>query len=293
VRLFFAIWPPAKTAHALNRWANAVMHEVGGTLTPTANIHLTLAFLGDADPALAQNAAKAVSAARHALHIDDGQYWSHNKIVWVGPKSADLGQRFDVRAGRAVSAVLAPRARAHTPVYLVSTLVNRYRSYLLKQETQVLLITERPWGQPMSKDWITPELIPSDLSAAKPDPDFAGFYLPSLVIANEGAAKAIAFPQLELVPLLLGSQTRWLLNSRITLRRFRSQSADVTQVPSGAILLMNKADFYSDDLPGESCCFWFHDGNFPRFLMCNEGFRSRVQDANLSGLSFRLLGHAF
>jgi RNA 2',3'-cyclic 3'-phosphodiesterase len=88
VRLFFALWPPPKTAHALNRWANAVMHEVGGTLTPPANIHLTLAFLGDADPARAQAAAKAVSAARHELHIDDGQYWSHNKIVWVGPRSA-------------------------------------------------------------------------------------------------------------------------------------------------------------------------------------------------------------
>ena len=56
---------------------------------------------------------------------------------------------------------------------------------------------------------------------------------------------------------------------------------------------MRKADFYADDIPGEACCFWFHDGNFPRFLLCNEGFRARVQAAALSGLSFKLLGHAF
>jgi 2'-5' RNA ligase len=93
VRLFFAVWPPPRTAHALGKWANEVMRDAGGRPTASENIHLTLAFLGEADPARAHNAAQRVRGVRHQLAIDEAQYWKHNKIVWVGPKSmaAPLG----------------------------------------------------------------------------------------------------------------------------------------------------------------------------------------------------------
>jgi 2'-5' RNA ligase len=87
VRLFFALWPPAKTAHALAKWTHDVAQGSGGTPTPSDNIHLTLAFLGDADPGKAYNAAQRVQGVRHALPIDHAQYWKHNKIVWVGPQA--------------------------------------------------------------------------------------------------------------------------------------------------------------------------------------------------------------
>ena len=87
MRLFFALWPPPKTAHALAQWAAAVARETGGTLTRTENIHLTLAFLGDADPDKAHNAASRVQGARFSLPIDHAHYWKHNKIVWVGPQA--------------------------------------------------------------------------------------------------------------------------------------------------------------------------------------------------------------
>jgi RNA 2',3'-cyclic 3'-phosphodiesterase len=87
VRLFFALWPPAKTAHALARWTHEVAHDTGGTPTASDNIHLTLAFLGEADPGKAYNAAQRVQGARHALPIDQAHYWKHNKIVWVGPQT--------------------------------------------------------------------------------------------------------------------------------------------------------------------------------------------------------------
>src|SRR5205814_4054913 len=87
VRLFFAQWPPAKTARALAQWTHQVARETGGTPTPSDNIHLTLAFLGEADPAKAFNAGQRVQAARHALPIDHAHYWKHNKIVWVGPQT--------------------------------------------------------------------------------------------------------------------------------------------------------------------------------------------------------------
>jgi 2'-5' RNA ligase len=82
VRLFFALWPPAKTAHVLAQWA----HRLDGVATRPESIHLTLAFLGETDPGLAHNAASRVQARRHALPIEEARYWKRNKIVWVGPR---------------------------------------------------------------------------------------------------------------------------------------------------------------------------------------------------------------
>jgi len=87
VRLFFALWPPARTAHALAQWSREVARDTGGTASASEKIHLTLAFLGEADPAKAFNAAQRVQGARHSLPIDHAQYWKHNKIVWVGPQA--------------------------------------------------------------------------------------------------------------------------------------------------------------------------------------------------------------
>jgi 2'-5' RNA ligase len=87
VRLFFALWPPAKTAHALAQWTHEVSRDTGGSPTASDKIHLTLAFLGDGDSAKAQAAAAQVTGRRHALPIEHAHYWKHNKIVWVGPQT--------------------------------------------------------------------------------------------------------------------------------------------------------------------------------------------------------------
>ncbi len=87
MRLFFALWPPARTAHALAQWTHHVAHDTGGTPTASEQIHLTLAFLGEADPGKAFNAAQRVQGSPHALPIDHSHYWKHNKIVWVGPQT--------------------------------------------------------------------------------------------------------------------------------------------------------------------------------------------------------------
>ena len=86
MRLFFALWPPAKTAHALAQWTHEVSRDTGGSPTASDKIHLTLAFLGDGDPTKAQTAATCVQGKRHVLPIDHAHYWRHNKIVWVGPQ---------------------------------------------------------------------------------------------------------------------------------------------------------------------------------------------------------------
>jgi RNA 2',3'-cyclic 3'-phosphodiesterase len=91
VRLFFAIWPAPETAHAMAHWAREVHEETGGSLTPAEKIHLTLAFLGDADAGNARNAAQRVRAPRHVMPVDQAKYWKHNKIVWAGPRAMPPG----------------------------------------------------------------------------------------------------------------------------------------------------------------------------------------------------------
>jgi len=82
VRLFFAAWPPAQTAAALHAWAEGLE----GRAVARENIHLTLAFLGEAGPEKAIDAARRVRGAAHELPIEEAHYWKKNQIVWVGPR---------------------------------------------------------------------------------------------------------------------------------------------------------------------------------------------------------------
>ncbi len=88
MRLFFACWPPAGTAQALARWASEVRNDSGGKLIAVENIHLTLAFLGEAQPESAIAAARQVKAGRHEVPIEAARYVKRNKMVWIGPQSA-------------------------------------------------------------------------------------------------------------------------------------------------------------------------------------------------------------
>jgi 2'-5' RNA ligase len=83
VRLFFAAWPPAQTAVALHAWAAGL----AGRAVARENIHLTLAFLGEADPAKAIAAAGRVRGVRHELPIEEARFWKKNQIVWAGPSA--------------------------------------------------------------------------------------------------------------------------------------------------------------------------------------------------------------
>ena len=60
MRLFFALWPPPEAARALADWANDVASGTAGKPVVAENIHLTLAFLGEADPGEAALGARAV-----------------------------------------------------------------------------------------------------------------------------------------------------------------------------------------------------------------------------------------
>ena len=86
MRIFFALWPPAATASALAGWAREAQRVTGGRVTEEGRIHLTLAFLGEADERRAAQAAARVEAGGHALPLEQAGHWKHNGIVWAGPR---------------------------------------------------------------------------------------------------------------------------------------------------------------------------------------------------------------
>jgi RNA 2',3'-cyclic 3'-phosphodiesterase len=86
MRLFFALWPPPEAARALFDFARETQKVSGGRATAQDKIHLTLAFLGEADPARAIKAARTVQGSPHPLPIEEARYWRENHIVWAGPR---------------------------------------------------------------------------------------------------------------------------------------------------------------------------------------------------------------
>jgi 2'-5' RNA ligase len=86
MRLFFAAWPPAAIAQALSNWARDAQRTCRGNVTREPMIHLTLAFLGDADPDRARALGHAIHRPGVSLRIEQARYWAHNRIVWVGPQ---------------------------------------------------------------------------------------------------------------------------------------------------------------------------------------------------------------
>lgn len=88
-RLFFAIWPTPEIAALLNAWSRTAQVECGGRVTLPANIHLTLAFVGDVSPGRAKRLAECgrrAGGAAHSLALEEARYWKHNRVVWAGPR---------------------------------------------------------------------------------------------------------------------------------------------------------------------------------------------------------------
>lgn len=89
MRLFFALWPPHQTALALAAWARRVKHDLGagGVSGPAANLHLTLAFLGEVEEArLPELRSFPVWGEHHALVLDEVGYWARNSLLWAGAR---------------------------------------------------------------------------------------------------------------------------------------------------------------------------------------------------------------
>ena len=85
-RLFYALWPDARTRDALA----ALQAPVRGRKVTPANLHLTLAFLGSQPRAslpLLDSLLDKLPDQRFTLNIDSYGYFSKARIAWAGPSS--------------------------------------------------------------------------------------------------------------------------------------------------------------------------------------------------------------
>jgi len=90
-RLFFALWPDDPARASLAPLARRVAILGGGRPVPAANLHLTLAFLGDV-PEVRVDAAVRAASAVHAdsfdLTMDRVGSFRRAAVGWAGPSRA-------------------------------------------------------------------------------------------------------------------------------------------------------------------------------------------------------------
>lgn len=94
VRLFFALWPSPQLAASLAGWAEQARPALGGRAMRTETLHLTLAFLGPVDSALADELAAATPEHRlsaGAMAVDCYGVFGRQRILWAGPAETPAG----------------------------------------------------------------------------------------------------------------------------------------------------------------------------------------------------------
>ena len=93
-RLFFALELPNPLQQQLVRWRAENFAEEDGKPVAAANLHLTLAFLGEVSSEtsekLQQLAARIVQPA-FTLDLDDAGHWPRPGVVWLGCQRAPRG----------------------------------------------------------------------------------------------------------------------------------------------------------------------------------------------------------
>lgn len=93
-RVFFAIEIPTKIQRQIVRWRADSFPDDAGRPVAAANMHITLAFLGEISAE--KQAALATMAGRirqpgFTLHLDDAGQWLRSRVVWLGTRQPPRG----------------------------------------------------------------------------------------------------------------------------------------------------------------------------------------------------------
>lgn len=93
-RLFFAIELPAEIQQQVIVWRAAQFSPDAGRPVAAANLHLTLAFLGDVSAekqrALSEMAGR-IRQPGFTLTLDDAGQWLRSRVVWLGTRQPPRG----------------------------------------------------------------------------------------------------------------------------------------------------------------------------------------------------------
>ncbi|MEE3652049.1 MULTISPECIES: RNA 2',3'-cyclic phosphodiesterase [unclassified Brenneria] len=93
-RLFFALSLPESTRQAIVRWRADSFSAQAGRPVAAANLHLTLAFLGDVSEQkelALRTLAGRIRQPEFTLHLNDAGQWPRSGVVWMGCRQAPRG----------------------------------------------------------------------------------------------------------------------------------------------------------------------------------------------------------
>lgn len=88
-RLFFALWPDAKTRKTIAKLVQRVIPHHQGKPVRTDNLHLTLAFLGNVNKAqrdCVETVAESLSITPFSLCLEHLGVFPRAKVLWLGIK---------------------------------------------------------------------------------------------------------------------------------------------------------------------------------------------------------------
>src|SRR5690625_4503287 len=92
MRLFFAYWPSPSKAEEMVPWVRSAHALYGGRMMRTDTLHMTLAFLGEADAPTARQLADACAQWRlpsGSMVLREPGRFRNAKVVWLGPAAQD------------------------------------------------------------------------------------------------------------------------------------------------------------------------------------------------------------
>lgn len=93
-RLFFALSLPETLQHALVNWRAQQFPPDAGRPVAAANLHLTLAFLGDVSAqkeSALRTQADRIRQRPFTLHFNDAGHWPRPGVVWLGCRQSPRG----------------------------------------------------------------------------------------------------------------------------------------------------------------------------------------------------------
>jgi 2'-5' RNA ligase len=93
LRVFFALVPDAATRGSLGLLARDIAVRAGGRAIVDANIHLTLAFIGDVGGEridVLRDVVQALPRERFVLMLDCTGTFRHSEIAWIAPSTVPV-----------------------------------------------------------------------------------------------------------------------------------------------------------------------------------------------------------
>lgn len=120
IRLFFALWPDEVLRQRLQEAVITIPVTAGGCRVPSANLHLTLHFIGNVyfeQMDCLQAAARNVSASGFDLTLDVQGYFKKPQVAWLGCENppAALGDLHRQLGKRLQECDFHPEARPYHP----------------------------------------------------------------------------------------------------------------------------------------------------------------------------------